>query len=157
AFGATVDRAAELMHGKTSQVTHDDSGVLAGIPSPFTATRYYSLTVLPETIPDVLVPTAWTATGVVMAMRHRDLPIHGVQFHPESVMSDGGHRMLANWLGICGPRPPETPVTRMEAEVEFARPCRTAASPRQPAVGGRPAPGSAASTGMHSRRRLYAA
>lgn len=121
AFGATVDRAAELMHGKTSQVTHDDSGVLAGIPSPFTATRYHSLTVLPETIPGELVPTAWTESGLVMAMRHRDLPVHGVQFHPESVMSDGGHRMLANWLGMCGEQPSESLVTRLEEELHRAR------------------------------------
>lgn len=121
AFGATVDRADELMHGKTSGVSHDDSGVLAGLPSPFTATRYHSLTVLPETIPDDLVPTAWTASGVVMAMHHRELPVHGVQFHPESVMSDGGHRMLANWLGLCGSRPSETIVTRLEEELDAAR------------------------------------
>lgn len=121
AFGATVDRAAELMHGKTSQVTHDDSGVLTGIPSPFTATRYHSLTVLPETIPDSLIPTARTESGLVMAVRHRDMPIHGVQFHPESVMSDGGHRMLANWLGMCGERPSETLVTRLEDELDRAR------------------------------------
>ncbi len=121
AFGATVDRAAELMHGKTSQVTHDDSGVLAGLPSPFTATRYHSLTVLPETIPAELVPTAWTASGLVMAVRHRELPVHGVKFHPESVMSDGGHRMLANWLGMCGRRPSETLVARLEQELDRAR------------------------------------
>ena len=121
AFGATVDRAAELMHGKTSQVTHDGSGVLAGIPSPFTATRYHSLTVLPETLPEVLVPTAWTESGLLMAMRHRDLPLHGVQFHPESVMSDGGHRMLANWLGMCGARPSESLVTRLEEELDRTR------------------------------------
>ncbi|MCD2262536.1 aminodeoxychorismate/anthranilate synthase component II [Dietzia aurantiaca] len=121
AFGATVDRAAELMHGKTSQVTHDDSAVLAGLPSPFTATRYHSLTVLPETLPDELIATAWTESGLLMGMRHRDLPIHGVQFHPESVMSDGGHRMLANWLGICGERPSETLVTRLEAELDRTR------------------------------------
>ncbi|MDX2357613.1 aminodeoxychorismate/anthranilate synthase component II [Dietzia sp. PP-33] len=121
AFGATVDRAAELMHGKTSRVTHDDSGVLAGIPSPFTATRYHSLTVLPETIPDELVPTAWTDSGLVMAMRHREMPVHGVQFHPESVMSDGGHRMLANWLGMCGEQPAETLVANLEQELDRAR------------------------------------
>ncbi|MBB1019368.1 aminodeoxychorismate/anthranilate synthase component II [Dietzia sp. DQ11-71] len=121
AFGATVDRAAELMHGKTSQVTHDDSGVLAGIPSPFTATRYHSLTVLPKTIPHELVPTAWTGSGLVMAMRHREMPVHGVQFHPESVMSDGGHRMLANWLGMCGERPSETLVVRLESELDRTR------------------------------------
>lgn len=121
AFGATVGRAEVLMHGKTSEVTHDDSGVLEGIPSPFTATRYHSLTVLPDSLPAELVPTAWTDAGVVMAMRHRDLTIHGVQFHPESVMSDGGHRMLANWLGICGERPSETLVTRLETELNDAR------------------------------------
>lgn len=121
AFGATVDRAAELMHGKTSQVTHDDSGVLAGIPSPFTATRYHSLTVLPETVPAELVPTAWTESGLIMAMRHRDFPVHGVQFHPESVMSDGGHRMLANWLGMCGQQPSETLVSGLEQELDRAR------------------------------------
>ncbi|GAA1052561.1 aminodeoxychorismate/anthranilate synthase component II [Dietzia cercidiphylli] len=121
AFGATVDRAAELMHGKTSRVTHDDSGVLAGIPSPFTATRYHSLTVLPETVPEELVPTAWTGSGLIMAMRHRELPVHGVQFHPESVMSDGGHRMLANWLGMCGEQPAETLVAGLEQELDRAR------------------------------------
>lgn len=121
AFGATVDRAEELMHGKTSEVTHDDTGVLAGLPSPFTATRYHSLTVLPGTLPAELVPTAWTASGVVMAMRHRDLTIHGVQFHPESVMSEGGHRMLATWLGMCGAPPSKTLVTRLENELDEAR------------------------------------
>ena len=121
AFGARVDRAAELMHGKTSDVTHDDSGVLKGLPSPFTATRYHSLTVVPESVPEVLLPTAWTETGVIMAMRHRELPLHGVQFHPESVMSDGGHRMLANWLGMCGERPSEALVTRLEQDLDRTR------------------------------------
>src|SRR5699024_6869970 len=109
------------MHGKTSEVTHDDSGVLAGIPSPFTATRYHSLTVLAATSAYGLVPAAWTGSGVVMGMRHREQPVHGVQFHPESVMSDGGHRMLANWLGICGESPSETPVTRLEAALDSSR------------------------------------
>ena len=102
AFGATVDRAPELLHGKTSLVNHDDAGVLAGLPDPFTATRYHSLTVVPETIPDELIVTGTTDTGIVMAMMHRELPIHGVQFHPESVLTQGGHRMLANWLRVCG-------------------------------------------------------
>jgi para-aminobenzoate synthetase component II len=102
AFGATVDRAPELLHGKTSQVAHHSTGVLAGLPDPFTATRYHSLTVLPETLPDELEVTGWTASGVVMAMRHRSLPIEGVQFHPESVLTQGGHLMLANWLAACG-------------------------------------------------------
>lgn len=119
-FGATVDRAPELLHGKTSQVTHDGTGVLAGLPSPFTATRYHSLTVLPETMPDELIPTAHTDTGIVMALRHRDRPIHGVQFHPESVLTQGGHRMLANWLEVCGERPSEALVESLESEVARA-------------------------------------
>src|SRR5207302_11261214 len=98
AWGATVDRAPELLHGKTSQVRHDGSGVLADLPDPFTATRYHSLTVLPETIPAEFEVTARTESGVVMGMRHRELPIEGVQFHPESVLTQGGHRMLANWM-----------------------------------------------------------
>ena len=102
AFGATVGRAPELLHGKTSEVHHDGSGVLAGLPDPFTATRYHSLAVAPATIPAELEVTGRTETGVVMAMRHRSLPIEGVQFHPESVLTQGGHRMLANWLAACG-------------------------------------------------------
>ncbi|MBS9533750.1 aminodeoxychorismate/anthranilate synthase component II [Mycobacterium sp. M1] len=102
AFGATVDRAPELLHGKTSTVFHSDTGVLKGVPDPFTATRYHSLTILPETLPAELEVTARTRGGVIMAVRHTDLPIHGVQFHPESILTEGGHRMLANWLGDCG-------------------------------------------------------
>lgn len=120
AFGATVDRAPELLHGKTSSVWHDGTGVLAGLPDPFTATRYHSLTVLPSTLPDELVPTGFTESGIVMALRHRELPIHGVQFHPESVLTQGGHRMLANWLGVCGGAPDEPLVARLEAEVAQA-------------------------------------
>ncbi len=101
-MGATVDRAPELLHGKTSQVIHDGSGVLEGLPTPFTATRYHSLTIVPETMPDSLLATGRTSSGVVMAVRHRDLPLHGVQFHPESVLTQGGHRILANWLARCG-------------------------------------------------------
>ncbi|MBD0024245.1 aminodeoxychorismate/anthranilate synthase component II [Gordonia pseudamarae] len=119
-FGGTVDRAPELLHGKTSQVYHDDLGVLAGLPSPFTATRYHSLTVVPETIPDELVVTGRTDTGIVMAMMHRDLPIHGVQFHPESVLTQGGHRMLANWLVLCGIDVPEPTVAELEAQMAAA-------------------------------------
>jgi para-aminobenzoate synthetase component II len=115
AWGATVDRAPELLHGKVSMVHHDGAGVLAGLPDPFTATRYHSLTVLPETIPaDVFEVTARTESGVVMAMRHRELPIEGVQFHPESVLTDGGHRMLANWLRVCGHPVPESTVVELE-------------------------------------------
>ena len=114
-FGGTVDRAPELLHGKTSLVSHSGVGVLAGVPSPFVATRYHSLTVLPETVPAELEVTGRTETGIVMAMRHRELPIQGVQFHPESVLTDGGHRMLANWMGSAGfPVAPER-VNELEA------------------------------------------
>jgi para-aminobenzoate synthetase component II len=102
AFGASVGRAPELLHGKTSRVVHDGSGVLEGLASPFTATRYHSLTIEPSTLPDELVPNGHTGSGVVMGVRHRDLPLHGVQFHPESVLTEGGHRILANWLVLCG-------------------------------------------------------
>ncbi|MGW7532594.1 aminodeoxychorismate/anthranilate synthase component II [Amycolatopsis sp. NPDC054798] len=102
-FGATVDRADELLHGKTSQVRHTGSGILAGLPEEFTATRYHSLTVLPETIdPGVFEVTGTTESGIVMGMRHRELPLEGVQFHPESVLTECGHRMLANWMASAG-------------------------------------------------------
>ncbi|MGW0026644.1 aminodeoxychorismate/anthranilate synthase component II [Rhodococcus sp. NPDC003383] len=120
AFGATVDRAPELLHGKTSLVHHNGTGVLAGLPDPFTATRYHSLTVLPETMPAELEPTGHTESGVVMALRHTRLPIHGVQFHPESVLTQGGHRMLANWLTVCGQAPEEGLVAQLEAEMARA-------------------------------------
>ncbi len=102
AYGATVNRAPELLHGKTSQVHHRGDGVLAGLPSPFTATRYHSLAVVESTLPDEIEVTGATESGVVMAMRHRTLPIEGVQFHPESVLTQSGHLMLANWLAACG-------------------------------------------------------
>lgn len=102
AFGAVVDRAPELLHGKTSLVHHHGVGVLAGLPDPFTATRYHSLAVEPATVPDALEVTGSTESGVIMALRHRELPIEGVQFHPESVLTEGGHRLLANWLAVCG-------------------------------------------------------
>jgi para-aminobenzoate synthetase component 2 len=117
AFGATVDRAPELLHGKTSTVYHTNSGVLQGLPNPFVATRYHSLTVLPDTVPAELTPTAHTQSGVIMALQHAVLPIHGVQFHPESILTQGGHRMLANWLAICGSAPDEALVCRLENEV----------------------------------------
>ncbi|CCH27355.1 aminodeoxychorismate/anthranilate synthase component II [Actinosynnema sp. NPDC047251] len=113
-WGGTVDLAPELLHGKTSVVHHDGVGVLAGVPSPFTATRYHSLTVLPDTIPAEFEVTGRTDTGVVMAMRHRELPVEGVQFHPESVLTEGGHRMLANWLRVCGFEVPEGTVCQLE-------------------------------------------
>ncbi|MFI1915832.1 aminodeoxychorismate/anthranilate synthase component II [Nocardia sp. NPDC020380] len=117
AFGATVTRAPELLHGKTSDVFHIGAGVLAGLPDPFTATRYHSLTVVEDTMPPELEVLGRTESGIVMALRHRELPIHGVQFHPESVLTQGGHRMLANWLGVCGERPAEGLVKTLEAEV----------------------------------------
>ena len=101
-MGATVGRAPELLHGKTSRVTHDGSGVLEGLADPFTATRYHSLTIEPATLPESLVANGRTASGIIMAVRHVDLPLHGVQFHPESVLTEGGHRLLANWLLLCG-------------------------------------------------------
>ena len=100
-FGGTVTHAPELMHGKTSQVTHDGQGVLAGLPTPFTATRYHSLAVVDGTVSDDLVVTA-RANGIIMGLQHRELPLHGVQFHPESVLTEGGHRLFANWLALTG-------------------------------------------------------
>ncbi|MBF8252776.1 MAG: para-aminobenzoate synthetase component II [Actinobacteria bacterium] len=102
AFGATVSRAPELLHGKTSLVHHKSQGVLAGLPTPFTATRYHSLCVEPATVGTDLEITSQTDSGIVMSMRHRTLPIEGVQFHPESVLTEHGHAMLANWLYECG-------------------------------------------------------
>jgi para-aminobenzoate synthetase component 2 len=116
AWGATVDRAPELRHGKVSSVHHKGVGVLTGLSDPFTATRYHSLTILPETIPtDEFEVTGQTDTGVVMAMRHRSLPVEGVQFHPESVLTEGGHRMLANWLATCGHPVDEPRVADLES------------------------------------------
>ena len=101
-FGATVDRAPELLHGKTSEVHHVAGGVFDGIPEPFTATRYHSLAIVDGTVPAELEVTARTDSGVIMGVRHRTYAIEGVQFHPESVLTEGGHRMLANWLAECG-------------------------------------------------------
>ncbi len=101
-FGGVVSRAPELLHGKTSMVHHRGQGVLAGLPNPFRATRYHSLAVERDSVPDELEVTGWTDSGVVMALRHRELDVEGVQFHPESVLTEGGHRMLATWLVRCG-------------------------------------------------------
>ncbi|KAA9379134.1 aminodeoxychorismate/anthranilate synthase component II [Microbispora cellulosiformans] len=98
AYGAVVSRAPELMHGRTSPVRHDGRGVFAEIPSPVTMTRYHSLAVVPGTVPDALEVTATTPDGVIMGLRHRAAPVEGVQFHPESVVSEHGHRLLGNWL-----------------------------------------------------------
>lgn len=103
AYGARVDRAPHLRHGKTSPISHRGAGSLAGLPETFTATRYHSLAVVEGTVPDVLEVTARsTDDDVIMAVRHRDLAVEGMQFHPESVLSEGGYQMLANWLATCG-------------------------------------------------------
>jgi para-aminobenzoate synthetase component 2 len=120
-FGAPVVRAPELLHGKTSEVFHDGTGVLAGLPSPFTATRYHSLAVEADALPAEIVVTGRTESGVVMALRHAELPIDGVQFHPESVLTQGGHRMVANWLQRCGASVDEQLVDQLGSEVEALR------------------------------------
>jgi para-aminobenzoate synthetase component 2 len=102
AVGATVTHADELMHGKTSQITHDGSDFYDGVPQPFRATRYHSLAVVDGTVPDRLEVTSRTAGGVIMGLRHAELPIFGVQFHPESVLTQGGYRMIGNWLAVAG-------------------------------------------------------
>jgi para-aminobenzoate synthetase component 2 len=102
AMGATVTSAEELMHGKTSQVYHDGSLVYQNVPQPFTATRYHSLAVVANTVPDDLIVTSKTAGGVIMGLQHRSKPIFGVQFHPESVLTQGGYQMLGNWLESIG-------------------------------------------------------
>lgn len=102
AFGATVSRAPELLHGKTSLVHHTNKGLLHNLPSPFIATRYHSLAIEPETLSDELEVTGLSDSGVVMSIEHKTLPISGVQFHPESVLTEHGHQMLGNWLESCG-------------------------------------------------------
>lgn len=102
AMGATVTNAEELMHGKTSLVYHDDSLIYKDVPEPFTATRYHSLAVVAATVPADLLVTSKTAGGVIMGLQHKSLPIYGVQFHPESVLTQGGYQMLGNWLESIG-------------------------------------------------------
>ena len=104
AYGGVVDRAPELLHGKVSEVFHEGTGVFAGLPSPISCTRYHSLAIVPETLPEELEVTARTATGVIMGVRHREHAVESVQFHPESVLTQGGHQMLATWLAQCGDR-----------------------------------------------------
>jgi anthranilate synthase/aminodeoxychorismate synthase-like glutamine amidotransferase len=99
-YGGRVERAPHVMHGKTSEITHDGEGVFAGIPSPFTATRYHSLVVARDSVPDVLEVTAESEDGLVMGLRHRELPIEGVQFHPESILTEAGHDLLRNFLSL---------------------------------------------------------
>jgi anthranilate synthase/aminodeoxychorismate synthase-like glutamine amidotransferase len=100
AFGGSVVRAPALMHGKTSVIRHEGAGVFSGLPSPLTATRYHSLVIDPDTMPDCLQVTARTDDGIVMGVRHRELPIEGVQFHPESILTVGGHDLLRNFLAM---------------------------------------------------------
>ena len=100
AYGATVAGAGEIMHGKTSVIEHDGKGVFAGIDSPFEGIRYHSLTILPETLPDSLEVTATTANGTIMGVRHKEYPVEGIQFHPESIMTQFGHELLKNFLEI---------------------------------------------------------
>lgn len=101
AFGAQIVRAPHVMHGKTSDIHHDGSSVFAGLPSPFVATRYHSLTVEPDNLPDCLKVTAETEDGVIMGLMHKEYPLHGVQFHPESIASENGHALIKNFLAIC--------------------------------------------------------
>jgi para-aminobenzoate synthetase component 2 len=121
AFGGTCVRAPELLHGKTSMVTHTGVGILRDLPDPFIATRYHSLAIDSEGLPAELEVTATTASGVIMGLRHRELPIEGVQFHPESVLTYGGHLMLARWLAGCGDDRPLTLAPALTAEVEGLR------------------------------------
>jgi anthranilate synthase component 2 len=102
-FGGTVVRAPQVVHGKTSMVHHDGRGLFEGLPDPLEATRYHSLVVDRDSVPDCLEITAWTDDGLVMGLRHRDLPIEGVQFHPESVLTDAGHDLVGNFLRACAP------------------------------------------------------
>ncbi len=101
AFGGRIVGAARLMHGKTSEISHDGRGVFTGLPDPLVATRYHSLVVEPASLPADLELSAWTDGGVVMGVRHRRLAVEGVQFHPESILTASGHRLLANWLAAC--------------------------------------------------------
>ena len=105
AFGGTVMRAPQVMHGKTSAMTHDGTGVFAALPSPFAATRYHSLIVREDDLPECLIVNARSPDGLIMGMHHRDLPLHGVQFHPESIATEHGHDLLANFLRLAGITP----------------------------------------------------
>ncbi|HTV12138.1 MAG TPA: aminodeoxychorismate/anthranilate synthase component II [Acidimicrobiales bacterium] len=102
AYGAQVVRAPELLHGKTSEVHHDGRSIFSGLPAPLTATRYHSLVVDRGTLGPDLEVSAWTADGTVMGLRHKRFAVEGVQFHPEAVLTEAGHQLLANWLGLCG-------------------------------------------------------
>ncbi|HUJ65634.1 MAG TPA: aminodeoxychorismate/anthranilate synthase component II [Acidimicrobiales bacterium] len=116
-FGAEVVRH-RVMHGKTSEVTHDGRGVFQGLPDPLVATRYHSLVVSAASIPSGLEASAWSEDGTVMGLRHRWLPVEGVQFHPESILTEGGHRLVANWLARCGQADPLAAVATAEAQLK---------------------------------------
>jgi len=105
AFGGTVVRAPQVMHGKTSAMTHDGTGIFAGLPSPFQATRYHSLIVRDDDLPECFAVNARSPDGFIMGMHHKDLPMHGVQFHPESIATEHGHAMLANFMTLAGMQP----------------------------------------------------
>lgn len=117
-YGGTVGHAPELMHGKTSMVDHNGVGVFKGLESPLRVTRYHSLAVEPSSVPSELLVTARTESGIVMALEHVSLPLWGVQFHPEAVLTVGGHRMLANWLTLCGS---DEALTRAEGKAPLMR------------------------------------
>ncbi len=121
AYGARVEHAPELLHGKTSEVRHRGAGVLAGLPDPFTATRYHSLAVAADPLPGELEVTGRTESGVIMAIRHRVLAVEGVQFHPESVLTQGGHLVLANWLAVCGDPAAADRAPALAEQVELRR------------------------------------
>jgi para-aminobenzoate synthetase component 2 len=121
AWGGVVERAPELLHGKTSLVHHSGAGVLAGLADPFVATRYHSLTIRPDTLPAELEVTGRTEGGVIMGVQHRSLPIHGVQFHPESVLTEDGHLLLANWMRLAGHAPAKETVRTLTAEMAQLR------------------------------------
>ncbi|MEO1366351.1 MAG: aminodeoxychorismate/anthranilate synthase component II, partial [Acidobacteriota bacterium] len=124
AWGATVDRAEVLMHGKTSLVRYEEDPLFAGLPNPFQATRYHSLCVVESTVPDVLRPIAWSDDDTIMALRHRELPYWGVQFHPESVLTHAGVEMLRNFLRLCKvdvSSQPSAPLVSAEAAEAHAR------------------------------------
>ncbi len=120
-YGGRVDRAEELLHGRTSRIHHGGSGLFTGLPDPFTATRYHSLAVVDGTLGDDVEVTARTSTGVIMGISHREHDLVGVQFHPESVLTQGGHRLLANWLGACGDDSAGARVPALQAQVERVR------------------------------------
>jgi anthranilate synthase component 2 len=126
AFGATVDRAPRLMHGKTSAVRHGGVGVFSGLPDPFEATRYHSLEVKEASLPPELEPLAWADDGTLMGMRHRELPYWGVQFHPESILTASGPQLLGNFLALCAAHASAPGREQGGGDVHPARPARSA-------------------------------